>query len=98
MKMPFYPPCITGALMGLMGIVMETMNILMEIFQVVFVYCPASNSFFLPSIPDMASTFFLQSVTSSFCSNREKSKPRFGETEIVSRARLITADCGITPL
>lgn len=62
-----------------------------------FIYCPASNSFFLPSMPDMASTFFLQSVTSSFCSNREMAKTRFSETEIVARACLITADCGITP-
>lgn len=30
-------------------------------------YCPALNSFFLPSIPDMASTFLRQSVTSSLC-------------------------------
>src|SRR4029434_2792306 len=31
------------------------------------VYFSASNIFFLPSIPDMASTFLRQSVTSSFC-------------------------------
>lgn len=34
----------------------------------------ASNIFFLPSIPDMASTFFLQSLSSTgrFCSKNEK--------------------------
>lgn len=37
------------------------------------VYCPASNSFFRPSMPDMASTFLRQSVTSSFCSEKNES-------------------------
>lgn len=38
------------------------------------VYCAASNIFFLPSIPDMASTFFLQSLTSTVFSYKETHK------------------------
>lgn len=56
------------------------------------VYCAASNIFFLPSIPDMASTFFLQSLTSTVFSYKHKCRTELCHNTGVSNLKsLISA-------